>query len=80
VADQTVVLDDRDLLVVEGSHAGRFLAPVLQRVERVVADVGHVASGGDNGHDAAGFLHAPSIEWFIDWEGTKTFSHNPPAP
>ena len=57
VADQTVVLDDRDLLVLEGGHAGRFLTAVLQGVERVVTEMGHGAPGRHDADNAAGFFH-----------------------
>jgi len=60
VADQPVVLDDRDLVVVEGRHARRFLSAVLQGVEGVVAEVRHVTPGDNDADDATGFLHATS--------------------
>jgi hypothetical protein len=60
VAHQSVVLDDRDLLVLEGGHAGRLLATVLERVERVVAEVGDVATRRHDPDHAAGFFHVPS--------------------
>ncbi len=78
VTDQTVVLHDRDLVVVEGRHAGRLLAAVLERVERVVTKVRGAATGGDDPDDAAGFFHAPSpVRIFIS-EGTEILSHNRP--
>ena len=78
VTHQTVVLHDRDLVVVEGRHAGRLLAAVLERVERVVTEVRDAASGGDDPDDAAGFFHAPSpVRNFIS-EGTEILSHRRP--
>ncbi len=80
VADETVVLHDRDLLVVKSGHAGRFLPTVLQRVERVVAEMCHVAPRCNYRDDATSFFHAFSTVGVRSRRGTGTFSHSHPTP
>ena len=58
VTDQSVVLDDRDLLILKGGHASRLLTAVLQRVERVVTERCHRPPRRHDPHDATGFFHS----------------------
>ena len=51
--DETHVLDDRDGLAVADRDTGRLLAPVLQRVQAEVRQVGHRLPGGVHTEDAA---------------------------
>src|ERR1700689_809904 len=80
MAHESVVLHDRDLVVVEGGHPGRLLAPVLERVERVITQVRGATSRGDDPDDAASFFHAPSsVRDFIS-KGTGILSHRRTPP
>ena len=54
---QAHVLDHGDRVAVADRHAGRLLAPVLQREEAVEGEVGHLPAGGVDTEDTAGFLH-----------------------
>jgi hypothetical protein len=65
VTDESVVLHHCDLVVVEGRHAGGFLSTVLQRVESVVALVGHVGTRSHDADYAARFFQTFSVEGVV---------------
>src|ERR1700728_4673438 len=58
---QAHVLDHGDRVTVADCHAGRLLAPVLQREKSIEGEVGYLAPGGVDTEDTAGFLHGVPI-------------------
>jgi hypothetical protein len=80
VTHQPVIFHDGDLFVLEGSHTGRLLTPVLQGVEGVVTEMGYGAARGDNANNAAGFFHDLSRLRVTRGECTGPVSHKARAP
>ena len=54
LGDEAHVLDDGDRLAVADRDAGRLLAPVLEREQAEIGEVGDRLAGGVDAEDAAG--------------------------